>query len=490
MAIRDINRYQMVLENQLEDWVSPDNPVRFISALVLKFYNEKPHLFQNDKGHKKTGRRAYNPAAMLMLFLYGYLNRINSSRRLEAETYRNMEVIWLLGNDRPDHKTISDFRKDNGKLISSMAKEFRLFLKNEGFISGSIQAFDGTKVKALAKKDSINLNDVKKRIFEMEKDLESYVKLLDSNDCKENQEDLATAPELEVIRLNAQIAHLTNQLNEQTQLLALMEEKGIKDYYSNDADARKMKSLDGYMPGYNVQMGVDSKNMMITSDFVSLDGGDQKLLRQNIEASKEQIGIYPDTALADKGYATTSEMMDVEANGFTECIVAMPETTEMRKEALGVTFEYNQELDCFQCAKGEKLVRKFEKTKNEECITIYQVTKNPCKNCSLFGVCTKDKTHGRRVEVRSNFKEMMEFRRRSKTEEYIQKFQRRKAIIEHVFGTIKTWMGKIPLLLTTKKKVQIEVDLYATCYNLRRLFNICPMSELLNKLDKYATQVA
>jgi len=251
-----------------------------------------------------------------------------------------------------------------------------------------------------------------------------------------------------------------------------------------------MKSLDGYMPGYNVQMGVDSKNMMITSDFVSLDGGDQKLLRQNIEASKEQIGIYPDTALADKGYATTSEMMDVEANGFTECIVAMPETTEMRKEALGVTFEYNQELDCFQCAKGEKLVRKFEKTKNEECITIYQVTKNPCKNCSLFGVCTKDKTHGRRVEVRSNFKEMMEFRRRSKTEEYIQKFQRRKAIIEHVFGTIKTWMGKIPLLLTTKKKVQIEVDLYATCYNLRRLFNICPMSELLNKLDKYATQVA
>ena len=103
----------------------------------------------------------------------------------------------------------------------------------------------------------------------------------------------------------------------------------------------------------------------------------------------------------------------------------------------------------------------------------------------MFGVCTKDKTGGRRVEVRSNFKEMIEFRRRSKTKEFVQKFQRRKAIIEHVFGTIKIWMGKVPLLLTTKRKVQIEIDLYATCYNLRRLFNVCPMSELLKKLDKY-----
>ena len=120
MAIKEINRYQMILENHLEDWVSQDNPVRFISALVLKFYKEQPELFKSDKGHKKTGRRAYNPAAMLMLFLYGYLNRINSSRRLEAETYRNMEVIWLVGNDRPDHKTISDFRKDNAKLISCL----------------------------------------------------------------------------------------------------------------------------------------------------------------------------------------------------------------------------------------------------------------------------------------------------------------------------------------------------------------------------------
>lgn len=205
MAIKEINRFQMILENQLEDWVSKDNPVRFISALVLKFYREQPFLFKSEKGHKKTGRRAYHPAAMLMLFLYGYLNRINSSRRLEAETYRNMEVIWLLGNDRPDHKTISDFRKDNAKLISSITKQFRLFLKSEGFISGSIQAFDGTKVKALTKKDSVSLNQVKKRITEMERDLDSYLKLLNSNDHKEETEELTTGSELEVIRLKAEI---------------------------------------------------------------------------------------------------------------------------------------------------------------------------------------------------------------------------------------------------------------------------------------------
>ena len=485
MAIRDINRYQLILENQLEDWVSDDNPVRFISAIVLKFHNEQPQLFKTDKGHKKTGRRAYNPAAMLMLFLYGYLNRINSSRCLEAETYRNIEVIWLLGNDRPDHKTISDFRKDNGRLISSMAKQLRLFLKSEGFISGSVQAFDGTKIKALVNKNSVNLNDVKKRISEMEKDLESYIKLLDSNDNKASLEDSATVSELEIIRLNAQIETLTNQLNEQAQLVALMEEKGIKDYYPNDSDARMMKSLEGYLPGYNVQIGVDSKHMMITSDFVSMDGGDQHLLHKNVEASKEQLGVYPDTALADKGYATTDQMTAVETNGVTQCIVAMPETAEMKKEELGVTFQYDQSSDCFYCAKGEKLSHKREKIIKGETITIYQVTKNPCKKCSLFGVCTKDGAQGRRVEVKSNFMEMMEFRRRSKTEEYIQKFKRRKAIIEHVFGTIKTWMGKIPLLLTTKKKVQIEIDLYATCYNLRRLFNVCPMPELLKKLDKY-----
>ena len=324
----------------------------------------------------------------------------------------------------------------------------------------------------------------------MEKDLDSYVKLLNTNDSKEELEDWTAQSELEIIRLNAQVSNLTNQLKEQTQLLALMEEKGVKDYYPNDADARKMKSLDGFIPGYNVQMGVDSKHMMITSDFVSMDGGDQKLLEKNVEASKEQIGVYPDIALADKGYATTSEMIAVEANEVTECVVAMPETAEMKKEALGVTFEYNEQENCFYCANGEKLVHKREKTIKGEIISVYKVTKNPCKKCSLFGVCTKDKTGGRRVEVKSDFKEMLEFRRRSKTKEFAQKYERRKPMIEHVFGTIKIWMGKIPLLLTTKKKVQIEIDLYATCYNLRRLFNVCPMSELLKKLDNYVFLMA
>ena len=171
MATKEINRNQIFLDNCLDNWVSPDNLVRFISALVLKVYNEQPQLFTSEKGNKATGRPAYHPATMLMLFLYGYLNRISSSRRLELETYRNLEVIWLMSNVRPDHKTIADFRKDNAELVSSIAKQFRLFLKAEGYISGETQAFDGTKVKALAKKDSVSLHDVKKRIFDLESNL-------------------------------------------------------------------------------------------------------------------------------------------------------------------------------------------------------------------------------------------------------------------------------------------------------------------------------
>jgi Transposase and inactivated derivatives len=484
MAIREINRYQLVLENQLEDWVSQDNPVRFISALVIKFYQGQPKMFKTDKGHKKTGRRAYHPAAMLMLFLYGYLHRINSSRRLEAETYRNMEVIWLIGNEHPDHKTISDFRKDNAKLIYAIAKQFRLFLKAEGFINGSIQAYDGTKVKALAKREYISLDDVKKRISEMESHIESYLELLNTNDRKEESDEQSPEADLEVLRLKAQIETLTNQLKEQNDLLSLMEKQESKELYPNDPDARKMKTLEGYIPGYNVQIGVDSEHMMITSDFVSTDSNDQRLLSKNVESSKEQIEIYPSAALADKGYATTDEITAVEANEQTTCFVAIPETAAMKKEAKGITFNYDEQEDCFYCTQGQKLIHvQDSKDRNGQPVAIYNVRRNPCKICSLFGICTKNSQHGKKLEVKNNAKKMIEYRNRSKSEQYTQMLVRRKAIIEHVFGTIKIWMGKIPLLLKTKTKVQIEIDLYATCYNLRRLFNVCPMSELLHKLE-------
>jgi transposase len=229
MAIKEINRYQLILENQLEDWVSKNNSVRFINALVLKLYKDKPGLFDNNKGHKKTGRKSYHPAAMLMLFLYGYMYRINSSRRLEQETYRNMEVIWLLGNEQPDHKTISDFRKDNSKLISSIAREFRLFLKSEGFIDGSLQAFDGTKIKAYTSKEFLNAKDIQKRMQEIEKDLQGYLDILDKNDRKD---DLSEQEEdnQEILVLQDQVAQLKAQLKEQEALLAMMQKQGIKDY--------------------------------------------------------------------------------------------------------------------------------------------------------------------------------------------------------------------------------------------------------------------
>lgn len=482
MAIKDINRYQLILENQLEDWVSQDNPVRFISALVLKFYKERPSFFDNNKGNKKTGRKSYHPASMLMLFLYGYLYRINSSRRLEQETYRNMEVIWLLGNEQPDHKTISDFRKDNSKLISSIAKEFRLFLKSEGFIDGSLQAFDGTKIKAYTNKDFVNSKELQKRIQEMEKNLQSYLTLLEQNDRKD---DLSEEDNQELLALEEQVAQLKIQLQEQATLLAMMQEQGLKDYYANDSQAKRMKTLDGFLPAYNVQVGVDAKNKMITSGFVTTEEGDQHLLQANVEASKEQIGIYPDTALADKGYATSEEIEAVEKNEVTTCVVAMPETLNMKKESEGVYFEYNEQEDFFTCAKGEKL--NFQSERNCKGIQkrFYRISKNPCKSCSLFGVCTKNKHEGRRLEMKTNFKDLIKYRNRSKAEDYKTLVNQRKAIIEHVFGTIKMWMGKVPLLLTSQKKVQIEIDLYTTCYNLRRLFNIIAMPVLLRKLENY-----
>lgn len=486
MAFRDINRYQLVLENQLEDWVSSDNPVRFISALVLKIYNDKPHLFQSDKGHKKTGRRAYNPASMLMLFLYGYLYRINSSRRLEQETYRNMEIIWLLGNEHPDHKTISDFRKDNAKLISGIAKEFRMFLKSTGYIDGGLQAYDGTKIKACTNKNFINQREVEKRIAEIESQLQGYLKMLEENDKTEDLEAAQIMQESqEIAFLKSQIEELTSQLKDQEAFLSMMREQQIKDYYANDPEAKRMKSLDGFIPAYNVQTGVDDKYKMITSCFVSTDEGDQHLLADNVEASKNQIEVYPDIALADKGYATADEITKVEQNQVTTCVVAMPETLNMKKEAEGVSFEYDQEEDCFICANNQKLVFSSRRDSKDGEILIYKVQKNPCKQCPLFGKCTKDKKAGRKLQLKPNFKDLMRYRARSKTEAYQRLVEHRKAIIEHVFGTLKIWMGKIPFLLTSKKQVQIEIDLYATCYNLRRLLNIGGVPELMEKLKNY-----
>jgi len=307
-------RNQLQLFTSLEDSISDDNPVRLIDALVDLFYSHDPLRFSY-KGECSKGRKAYSPSVFLKLYLYGYLNRINSSRRLETETYRNIEVKWLLCDLHPDFKTIADYRKDNKDAIRYVTISFRRFLKEEGFISGNKITYDGTKVKACNSKEKVITNkQIFSRLSKLEAQLEDYLCQLDSNDHNEDTEqeadhfgvgaDINKDLLEEVCKLRGEIEELRNK---QESIRA----GGYNSYCSTDPDAHLMKSRDGFIPGHNVQIGTDSKHKMIVMAEVIPEINDVQALEANIENTREQLDIVPDIVLADKGYSNIAQIESI-----------------------------------------------------------------------------------------------------------------------------------------------------------------------------------
>ncbi len=466
-----------------DSMVGPDNPVRLIDLLCRKFIADNPWR-EEWKGGEQKGRKSYPPSAMLSLLVYGYFNGISSSRRLENETYRNIEVLWLTGSLQPDHWTICEFRRDNGQLIKELLKSFRRFLLDEGFASGKMLVFDGTKIKAYARKEMLNSEGIRKKLENLDKSIAEYLSQLESNDS--HDDELGTAHE-EIEQLKKKIEQLEAQRAKLEAVGETLAASGKKQISPNDKDAVLVKGRDGKFAGYNAQSGVDGKGHFIMHGEVTTDTNDLQQLENCVKMAIEETGAELEEIVADKGYGNMAQILGIENNGI-ECFVPLETTSRDTENKKGIVFGYDKENDIFICPQGKKLGFLGKQIKQSGAkYSVYKCLE--CGGCPIREDCTKSKTG--RVYKRNIAQERIDqYKEKLKSNYAKEKIAKRKGIVEHPFGTIKWLMGKFNFLLTGKEKVQSEFNLYAMAYNIKRLGNSGTMMGLMGQISKYNWAVA
>jgi transposase len=451
----------------LDDLVPHDHPVRLIDLVVDQMVTANPTVFASERGDSEPGRPGFAPATMLKLFVYGYLINCRASRKLETETKRNIELIWLLGTLSPDHWVIAQYRRVHGDHIKTATKLFRQFLHAQGYIKGERVALDGTKLKANARREMLTVATIEQRLTHLDHQLDEYLRIFTANDLRDDVED-----ELETLDTPASVdRHLVEKiiaLQQQIETLTTHKDtvtQSERPYLSPaDPDAALMKTRDGKMPGYNVQSVVDAEQHMIVVTQVLTDQDDHAALPLMVQAVREELGITPALLTADAGYYTPDLIQQVETDTHTTCYIPPPQ-----REDNPITFSYNASTDSYTCSAGQPLVL-FQKNKRKRNsrADVYRGTQ--CGACHFRSQCTTS-AKGRIVHRYQNqpWREHYGERMRTKVSKAFSAL--RKTLVEHPFGTIKLMGGKLPLLLRGRAKVTTEVNLYATVYNFKRLLN-------------------
>lgn len=474
--IQGINRKQVILFPQtVDDYISEDNPVQFIDVFVnnldlktLNFKYSQP---------ARTGRPPYNPEDMLKLYIYGYLNRIRSSRRLEKEAVRNVELMWLLNKLTPDFKTIADFRKDNKEAIKKVSKEFIILCKRLKLFGGELVGIDGSKFKAWnSKKRNFNKEKLEKRIKEIEEKVSQYLSELEENDLKE-----AEVKDNNGEGIRVKIEGLKERMKGYNELLKGLKERGENQVSLTDADSRAMVNNQKIEVCYNVQMVVDDKHKLIIDYEVTNEVKDEKQLSKMSKRAKEVLGVEELEVLADKGYYNAVEIKECVDNGITPYIPETKPTVskETTPEFYKSRFKYNKEEDEYLCPGGRELSYRRKVNQKGKVMKLYQ-TKG-CSSCELRSRCTSNKQG--RIISRWEDEEILEEMRLRVKKEY-EKVKRRGEISEHPFGTIKRGFNQGYMLMKGKEKVGAEIGLTVLAYNITRVINIVGMTKLIDFVRK------
>jgi transposase len=469
------NRDQLTLFPQsLDEYISEDNPVRFIDAFVEGLDPEA--LGFSHSVLKETGRPPYHPGVLLKLYVYGYLNRIRSSRLLEKEAHRNVEVIWLTGRLAPDHKTIANFRRDNGKAVREVCRAFTRFCRDLDLFGGELVAIDGSKFKAVNNNGRNFTNrKLKRTMKDIDKKIDAYLQELDENDAKEPEERKLTAEELK-----EKIKTLRERMKKYRGFQKHMEESGETQISLTDPDSRSMPVGGGRTTdvAYNVQMSVDSKHKLILDHEVTNEVTDRSLLSQMSGRAKEALSVEELDVLADMGYYDGQQVKDCTEAGITPYI-PKADTSANRKLGLFAKddFLYDQEQDCYWCPAEEKLTFRFQATEKGRERRYYATP--ACGGCALKHACTRSKD-GRRITrwVYEDVLEEMEARVQDEPE----KVKLRKTIAEHPFGTIKRHMDQGYFLMKGLPNVGAEMSLTVLAYNIKRAVKILGVPKMLQAL--------
>jgi transposase len=454
----------------LDDYVAEDNPVRAIDAFA-------DGLDLGQLGFTRvealvTGRPGYHPATLLKIYIYGYLNRIPSSRRLERECQRNIELVWLTGQLAPDFKTIADFRKDNGKAICEVCRAFVALCRKLDLLSAASIAIDGSKFKAVNARDK-NFTEakMKRRLERIDESIARYMAQLETADRHGD-----AVPEARVARLQDKIVKLKEEITRLNAINADMKKSEDKQISLTDPDARSMTTSgkDTGIVGYNVQAAVDTENHLIVAHEVTNVGTDRHQLSNMAEQARTEMGVETLDAVADRGYYEGEEIKACEEAGIT---VTLPKPQTSGAKAAGrfgkQDFVYVAAEDVYRCPAGERLTYRF--TGEEDGKKLRRYWTSACQTCALKAQCT---TGPERRIARWEHEAVLE-KVQQRLDRNPDKMTLRRQTAEHPFGTIKAWMGATHFLMRGLPKVATEMALNVLAYNMKRVMAILGVGNLL-----------
>ncbi len=460
-----------LLPESLDDYVSDTNPVRVVDVFVDEL--NLVSLGFDGAIPADTGRPAYHPAILLKIYIYGYLNRIQSSRRLEREAQRNVELMWLTGRLMPDFKTIANFRKDNSKAIRGVCRQFVVLCQQLGLFGENLVAIDGSKFKAVNNRDrNFTSAKLKRRMEEIESSINRYLTALDAADRQE-----PTASEPSAVRLEEKIAKLKTQMKELKAIEIQLNESPDKQVSLTDPDARSMMTRGTGIVGYNVQTAVDTQNHLIVAHEVTNFGSDRDQLSSMAKQARDAMASETLAVVADRGYFKSEEILACHDADIT-AYVPKPMTSSAKADGRfnKDAFVYDATKNEYICPAGEALPWRFssiEKGMNMHC---YWSSK--CQGCALKTQCTPSKN--RRVRRWEHETVLEEMQRRLNDAPDMMRI--RKRTVEHPFGTLKQWMGSTHFLTRKLVGISAEMSLNVLAYNMKRVMSIIGTASLLKAM--------
>jgi transposase len=457
----------------LDDYIAEDNPVRAVDAFVeeldlkvLGFAGADPAV---------TGRPAYHPAVLLKLYIYGYLNRVPSSRRLEREAQRNVELMWLTGRLTPDFKTIADFRRANGEGIRAVCRRFVQLCRELKLFTQAIVAIDSSKFKAVNSRDrNFTPNKVDRRQQQIEESIRRYLEALETADRTQPVE-----VEAKTERLREKIETLRGQMRRMDAIREQLKSTPDEQISETDPDARSMisQAKGTGVVGYNVQAAVDAKHHLIVTHEVTNEGSDRAQLSKMATAARDEMGKTKMEAVADRGYFNSNEIKATLEAGITP-LVPKPMTSNAKAEGRFSKgdFIYLQKDDEYQCPAGQRAIHRFSREEGGLMVRTYW--SSACPGCPMRKQCTTSNYRRIRRWQHEHLLEAMQRRLDRKPEAMLL----RRRTIEHVFGTLKHWMGSTHFLTRGLAHVSTEMSLYVLAYNLKRVIKLLGMPKTLQAM--------
>jgi len=468
------DRHQATLfPERLDDYIEEDSAVRVIDVFIDDL-DISGLGFQSEA--KATGRPGFHPRTLLKLYVYGYLNRVQSSRRLEREAQRNVELMWLIGRLAPDFRTIADFRKNNGDAIRLVCREFVMLCKKLDLFADAFVAIDGSKFKAVNNRDrNFTKAKMKRRLEQIDQSIERYLGQIASADRQEP--DVAKD---KTQRLEDKIAKLKEEMARLKKLEAQMLKTPDQQISMTDPDARSMATSGRGtgMVGYNVQTAVDAKHHMIVAHEVTNVGHDRTALANMAIQTKDAIGTEQLEVVADRGYFRGEEILACEEATVTTYLPKPQTSGNLAKGQFGKRdFIYQPEDDEYECPAGERAIYRFTRTESGKEIRRYW--SSACNRCSIKEQCT---TGDYRRISRWEHEEVLE-RAEARLDKEPERMRVRRQTLEHPFGTLKSWMGSTHFQMKTLKNVSTEMSLHVLAYNMKRAMAILGVRPLIQAMQ-------